>query len=331
MLIENIELTMSHVGLGNLNEYALLLLFGNAHSHHLTLNTGVLPNKIKDNQGLTLYPAYFMTHIKVPLSSTLDSYKLWDKISVGVDVARFGETILESSYVLGREGELTLNTSQWDSNKFPSMQANSLMVVDVIEKVGESRRVSVPKPENFAVLPKLMKAPDAILKSRKIRSSGFVTNNGNLNMKEPITFYITNDQDAAPGHAMVFAKFSKIMDEAEFMLLSQHIKPGLPLNIIQYLSLIDRETFYYGNCFAGEALEVYIKGNIEECESNYHGDSLQIISVAVLTYEVEIYIQRNKSLLAMANVKKLLALPTSSQDLIPDIKRIINKWNIKSK
>ena len=324
MLIENMELTMSHVGLGDLNEYSLLLLFGNAHSHHLTFNTGVRPNQIKDNQGFTLYPAYFMTHLKVPTCSTLASYKLWDKVSAGVDVARFGETILESSYVLGREGEIAPDTNQWDLNKCPSMRANSLIIVDVGEKAGESRKVSVPKAECFAVLPKLSKAPEAILRSRNIRSNGFGIKPEKIKTKEPIVYYAASDQDAAPGHAMVFAKFSKIMDWAEFIVLSQQLKPGFPSHIVHYLSLLERETFYYGNCFAGETLEIYLSGGIKECDFNYHGDSLQTISVAILTYQAEIYIQRNQSLLTMANVKKLFALPTSSQDLIPDIKRIIN-------
>lgn len=324
MLIENIELTMSHVGLGVLNEYALLLLFGNAHSHQLTLNTGILPNQIKDNQGLTLYPAYFMTHLKVPPCFSFSSYKLWDKVSVGVDVARFGETILESSYVLGRDGEIAPNASQWDLNKQPSMRANSLIVVDVGESTVESRKVSVPRSECFTVLPKLSKTPEAILRSKNIRSNGFGNKAEKIKIKEPITYYVANDQDAAPGHAMVFAKFSKIMDWAEFVVLSQKLKPGFPSNVLQYLSLLERETFYYGNCFAGETLEVYLHGDIKECDSNYHGDSLQTISVAILTYQIEIYIQRNNTLLAIANVKKLLAIPTAFQDFIPDIKRIIN-------
>jgi probable biosynthetic protein (TIGR04098 family) len=324
MLIENIELTMSHVGLGALNEYALLLLFGNAHSHQLTFNTGVLPNQIKDNQGLTLYPAYFMTHLKVPPCSTFSSYKLWDKVSVGVDVARFGETILESSYVLGKEGEIASDTSQWDLNKHPSMKANSLIVVDVGESAVESRKVSVPRSECFAVLPKLLKTPEAIVRSKNVRSNGFDHKTEKIKIKEPITYYVSNDQDAASGHAMVFAQFSKIMDWAEFIVLSQQFKPGFPSNVLQHLSLLERETFYYGNCLAGETLEVYLHGDIEECNSNYHGDSLQTISVALVTYQIEIYIQRNNTLLAMANVKKLLAIPISSQDLIPDIKRIIS-------
>lgn len=329
MLIENIELNMSHVGLGALNEYALLLLFGNAHSHHLTYNTSKRPDEIKDNQGLTLYPAYFMTHLKVPVSSLLSTYKIWDNVSVGVDVARFGETILESSYVLGRKGEIASDTSQWDSNKSPSMRANSLIIVDVGETGGFSRKVSIPSPECFTILPKLSKAPEAILKSKNIRSNGFDLKPGNIKTVEPVAYYVAHDQNAAPGHAIVFAYFSKIMDWAEFIMLSQQIKPGFPSTVLQYLSLLERETFYYGNCFAGETLEVYIQGDIEVCDSNYHGDSMQMISVAILTSQIEIYIQRNRTLLTMAKVKKILALPTSFQDLIPDVKRTINRINMK--
>jgi len=323
MLIESIELTMSHVGLGHLNEYAMLVLFGNAHSHHLTLNTGILPNQIRDNQGLVLYPAYFMTHLTVPPNFNLADYKLWDKVSVGVDVTRFGETMLESCYLLGRDGEVLPEISQWSKEAYPYMKANSLIIVDVSEKNGEARKVSVPKAECFASLPKLKKAPEAILRSRNIRNNGFGIKSGNITMQEPLIYHVAKEQDAAAGHAMMFANFSKIMNWAEDVILSKRFRPGFSGNVLQFLSLLERETFFYGNCFAGETLEIYLNGAITECAPNYHGDSLQTISVALLTYQVEIYTQRNQNLLIIASVKKLLALPITLQDFIPDVQRII--------
>ena len=43
---------MSHVGLGSLTEYGVLVLFGNAHSHALVEGTGLPPDEIRDTEGL---------------------------------------------------------------------------------------------------------------------------------------------------------------------------------------------------------------------------------------------------------------------------------------
>lgn len=185
MLIENHELTMSHVGLGNLNEYALLLLFGNAHSHHLTVGTGFRPDQMADHQGLILYPAYFMTHLKVPSDKPLDQYRLWDEVSVGVDISRFGETILESDYLFGPKGAVSSDKSEWDRGRFPSMKANSLIVVDVTQTEGSTRKVSAPKAECIAELSKLAKPPYALMRSKKVRTDAFGMKPGNLKQRTP--------------------------------------------------------------------------------------------------------------------------------------------------
>jgi probable biosynthetic protein (TIGR04098 family) len=326
MLIENIELTMSHVGLGTLNEYALMVLFGNAHSHHLVQGLDITADKIKDEQGLTLYPAYFMTHLKVPSHLPLSSYKLWDKVDVGVDVVRFGDTILKSAYVLGKEGDVPEDTSKWSPEEFPYMKGCNLITVDVSELGGTNRRVSVPRQDCIASLPKISRPPEALSRARNIRTNGFDINiSKKLHSKEPFTYVVMNDQDAAPGHAMLFAKYVKIMDWAEHLLLSEQLKPGFQLEVLQNLSTLEREIYYYGNCFAGETLDVFIHGDIKECEPDFHGDALNIISAAILTFQIEIYQQKRNSLLAIAYVNKLLALPTSMQDLIPDVRRIIKK------
>ena len=86
--------------------------------------------------------------------------------------------------------------------------------------------------------------------------------------------------------------------------------------------LLERETYYYGNCFADEELDIYMTGHIEECDPDFHGESLGMISVAKISYQIEVYMKRNHTLL-ISKVDKLLAVPTSSQDHIPDYKRVI--------
>lgn len=328
MLIENIELTMSHVGLGTLNEYALMVLFGNAHSHHLTKGLDANPDEIKDAQNFILYPAYFMTHLKVPKNILLNAYKIWNNVEIGVDVNRFGDTILESTYILGNKNEIPLDIEKWEIDAFPSMRGCNLITIDVTEQLGTSRRVSAPRPDCIANLPKLKKPPEALLKARTIRTNGFdLSINNKLTNTQPFIYDVICDQDAAPGHAMIFAKYVKIMDWAETILLTNNLQPGFQMEVIQNLSVIEREIYYYGNCFAGETLEVYIKGDINECEPDFHGEKFNIISTAILTFQIEIYQKKKNSLLAIAYVQKLLAIPTYMQDLIPDIKRIVKNIN----
>ncbi len=64
-------------------------------------------------------------------------------------------------------------------------------------------------------------------------------------------------------------------------------------------------------------------GHIEECDPDFHGESLGMISVAKISYQIEVYMKRNHTLLAISKVDKSLAVPTSSQDHIPDYKRVI--------
>ena len=128
--VENVELTMSHVGLGSLNEYALMVLFGNAHSHRLVAGTGAKPDGMVDQRGNVLYPAYFMTTLKVPTCNLLRSFKLWEQVDVGVEIHRFGDTLLESRYALGRDGALDPRGADWSEALWPTMSGNNLIVVD---------------------------------------------------------------------------------------------------------------------------------------------------------------------------------------------------------
>ena len=324
MLIENVELTMSHLGLGNLTEYALMVLFGNAHSHHLTLGVENTPDQILDHQGHVLYPAYFMTHLQVPPHVLLPSFRLWEHVQVGVDVKRFGETLLESAYILGRGDGLPEDAEQWDLENHPSVKANNLIVVDVTEG-GAARKVSVPKPGCFASLPKIKRPPQAITRAKQVRSNGFDMPGfeAKITTDRPISYFVEPHRDAAPGHAMIFAKFFEVMDHAETKLLSERLQPGFQNVALNGLNVLERETYFYGNCFAGEFLDIFIRADARVCDSDFHGDSLHMISAAVFEFQIEVYQHRNNQLLAMARVKKLLALPTFAQDSLQDVKRLL--------
>jgi len=323
MLIENIELTMSQLGLGSLTEYALMVMFGNAHSHHLTLNRENNPSRMLDAQGLALYPAYFMTHLTVPASRPLASFELWDLVDIGVDVQRFGETLLESRYALDLEDALPKAPEDWDPATAPMMRGANLIVVDVAEETA-SRRVSAPKPECIAELPKVKKPPRGLLNARKVRANGFgAVTDPRLRTREPVLYEVALHRDAAPNHAMIFAKFVEVMDYAETALLTRALQPGFQLELLGHLHTLEREIYYYGNAFAGETLAIHVKGDARPCAADHHGESMAWVSTGLFEFEIAVYRARNNALLALGRVKKLLALPTRLQDAASDIARTL--------
>lgn len=321
MLVERIELTMSQLGLGQLTEYALMVMFGNAHSHHLVKGLDLTPEDIRDQAGLLLYPAYFLTHLKVPPQRLLNRYRAWTHVDVGVDVKRFGDTVLESTYAFGNAGELPEDPEQWPQSNLVTMHGNNLIVVDATEE-GSARKISAPRPDRFAELEKLRRPPLGIARARKIRGSGFEhEGEGLLATDQPISFKLAPHRDAAPGHAMIFAMFSQLMDQAEFQLLADLFEPSLPRAILHHMAVLERETFYYGNCFAGDEVAVHIIGDMELAPPDFHGEALDIVSAAKFHFSFEITDKRNGTLLALARAVKLLAMPTSLQDLTQDVRR----------
>jgi len=321
MLIEKHELTMSQLGLGHLTEFDLMVMFGNAHSHHLVQDLDITPEGIRDAAGLLLYPAYFCTHLKVPPHRTLGRFGPWSHVDVGTDVKRFGDTVLESRYLFGSDGEVPADPALWGEADLVSMYGSNLIVVDATEE-GSARKVSVPKPGCIASLDKLRRPPAAIGRARKVRGAGFdLPGDGFLYLEEPFRYKLLPHRDASPGHAMIFAMFTRLMDYAEFHLLSEVLRPALPHAVLHHLEVLDRETFYYGNAFAGDEVAVTVVGDLELAEPDFHGEALDIVSAGKLTFNIEVTNARGGALLALAHVEKLLALPTSLQDLTQDVRR----------
>lgn len=321
------QLDMNHTGLGKLNEYRLLVLFANKHSLYLTAGLPHNPDQILNKNKKRLYPAYFMTHLIVPAQALLESFQLWDDVEVGVDIKRFGDTIIDSRYILGKENEVPEEFDEWEKASLPYMKSNSLFIIDVTETKSPQRQVSVPDKDLITNLEKVSRPPEAILKSKDIRSRGFSAQNQQytLSLTEPICYILQAGRDVDPGHTVMFAKFTEIMDLAVRQMLNRLYKPGLPDEILDYFSVLERETYYFGNCLAGEVLEIYMKGNLSDCLSNFHGNSMQYLSAAFLDLEIAVYQQRGNILLTMSRVKKLLILPIHLQEFFQDINRILIK------
>jgi probable biosynthetic protein (TIGR04098 family) len=326
--VGTVELTMSHVGLGSLTESALMVLFGNAHSHRLVAGTGRKPDGLVDHRGNYLYPAYFATSLRIPLGNLLSSYKLWEHVDIGIDVRRFGETLLESTCVLGREGCIGSELPDWHAPPSPMMTGCNLMVVDAVDGAGlANRQVAVPRRECLAPLAKLRSVPAAVARSKLIRSQGFRLEPAGIALRteEPVRYKVRPGADAAPGHAMVFAKFSDIMDVAEREFLARHARFALPAHALDHLSVLERDTYYYGNCLGGESLNIRMSGFIRPLDWTKFDESSNCILAAELNLAFEIGKAIDGSLLAMACVKKLLVLPAKGQDVARDVARILSR------
>jgi probable biosynthetic protein (TIGR04098 family) len=323
-----VELTMSHVGLGSLTESALMVLFGNAHSHRLVAGTGRKPDGLVDHQGNRLYPAYFATSLRIPVGTLLSSHKLWEHVDIGIDVRRFGETLLESTYILGRKGCIGPELPDWHAPPSPMMTGCNLMVVDAVDGTGfANRQAAVPRSECLAPLPKLRSVPAAVARSKLIRSQGFRLEPAGIALRteEPIRYTVRPGADAAPGHAMVFANFSDIMDVAEREFLARHSQFALPAQALDHLSVLERDTYYYGNCCGGESVNIRMSGFIRLLDWTKLNESSNCILAAELNLEFEIGKVADGSLVAMARVKKLLVLPAKGQDVARDVARILSR------
>nr|WP_279382530.1 LnmK family bifunctional acyltransferase/decarboxylase [Acanthopleuribacter pedis] len=306
---------MSHVGLGTLNEYALMVLFGSAHSTALTEGLANKPSAILDRQGRILYPAYFHTHLVVPPGCDLSDFELWDKVEVAVDIQRFGETLLESRYLLAPPGQIPDDPADWDTSALPSMAGNNLMVVDAAKGT-----VSAPNPETIVALPKVVRPPEAINRAQQVRLEGF-GEYGGREREEMVELAVIPDVDAAPGQAMMFAKFGEMMNRAERTLFARIPRQGIPTAAFAHLKLQERQIFYYANCFAGDQLRVVLK--VRRTDPPGEGLPTTQIPVCCLETQFEMVRVSDHALLALAKTRKLWSFPISHRDLANDCRRLL--------
>lgn len=330
MFTENILLSMNHVGLGDLNEYSLLVIFANAHSKMLVANTDIKPNEIKDCNGNILYPAYYMTRITIPDSLKLSDFKLWNSVSIGVDIRRFGNSILESEYVLGGADGIPKDVLEWKTAKLPYMEASNVFIIDRQRNQNRNVVVSNPTKNSVAELGKTRIAPASIIRARKIRENGFSIDPKlkKLNHYNNIITKCESGKDGPSNHTLMFAKYCEIMDTAEKQYLREHINYPLSLDILNSCYLKERETYYYQNCFPDEDLKIRIKAGINNLENpNYFDGKSGQFLVATFEAAFEVSLARDNTLLVISRVRKDILLPPELQDCAADIKRIIAENN----
>lgn len=323
MLIEDVELTLSHVDLGTLSEFATMALFGNAISHRLTRSRGISTRQILDAEGRTLYPAYYMTHLQVPPGRLLEQFQVWDTVSVGVETRSFGGMIVDSSYALGRKGELAPDATAWDPKALPTMRSGTLFVIE--DRRTESQP-AVPRADLVAEMPRLTQAPESAGRFKKIQGQGTLVPDfdGPLRPASPILYPVVQGRDVMSGHAVMFATFTRILEDIERILLTEHLWPAFPATLLDRRCLLERETYYLSNSYADSVIRADIAGKITPCPPELAMKvGPDLVPAALLTFVIELYQQARGTLLIASRVTKLIAIPAGNQAALRDAERIL--------
>ncbi|MET1255400.1 hypothetical protein [Aliikangiella maris] len=308
----SVELGMSQVRLGVLDEFAMMILFGNYHSQFLTKDVKNNPSQIKDGKGNILYPAYFMTHLQVPIQKTLNRYQLWDRMELQVDCKRYGDTILESKYQA---------QSALDTEKFPiTMNANSLFILDPAIYRSHKKQVSVPDAKTISEMEKLAMPPESIRDAAQIRTKEFADASA-MNIVAPVFKYrLESGRDTDPGHPLVFAKMPDIMAMGERELLRYFTQHRISEEVLDCVCLLERKTFYYANAFAGSELSLFSKCFVEPLQKSLWPENPRFNYLCRIVFQTEMY--DAGELLAISRAEKVIVCEMKDQMLMQDIKRL---------
>lgn len=321
MLIDSIELTLGHVGLGDLGEVPLLALFASAQAHRLTMGTGHTLRDVTDVDGSRLYPGYLWLHLRIPPAQRLDRFRLWDRVSVGVDVKRYGRMMLDSTYVLGAEGELAADPAAWNLDAVPSMRAASVWVID--GRAGEPQ-ASAPKQDAIADLPVLKAAPEAMARARVIRAAGgFGREPRRWATQAPITYPLRRGRDVARDHNLMFATYVEIMEVAAATLLGEQVWPAIPAALLDLRVLLEREVFFLAHTGPGKQVLVDVRADLSPCAQDFHGGPPDQVSAGILDLVCELYEAGTHTLLAVARARELFLVPRGRASLITDLARFM--------
>ena len=322
MLIETVELTLNHVGLGTLGEVPLLTLFASAQAHLLTSGTNHTLRDVTDADGAPLYPVYLWLHLRVPPTHCLERYRVWDRVSVGVHVNRYGRMILDSTYVLGAPGALAPTVAAWDLEGSPSMRAASAWVID--GRAGEPQPSS-PKAGAVAELPVVTVSPSAIARLRAVRASGKIADErSRWATGEAIAYPIRDGRDVARDHEVMFATYVEIMDMAEATLLGEQVWPRLPTSVLAHATIVEREVFFLSHTGLGKQVLVDVRVDLSPCPEDLHGPERDMISAGMFDTRYELYEAGSNKLLAVARARKLIIIPRARATVLGDLARFVS-------
>lgn len=310
MLIEPAELTLGHVGLGALTEPALLALCATTQAHRLVEGAPGPLREVADAAGRLLYPGYYWTRLTVPPRARLDRFQVWDRIEIGVEARGYGPLMIDATCAAAPPGELPRDPARWDPAELPLLRSGSMWVVD------GTAEPSAPREGAVSPLPRLGAMPEAVARFRQARvdraiDPGFA---GPLATREPIALPILAGRDVAPGRALLFAKYSELMELAEARLLST-LDPPPPARL-----LVEREVFYYDNCRAGATALVAIAAALAPSEAADCGGE---VCAGALSCAFTITEAGSGALCAVARSRELLLVPLNDDRARLDAERLL--------
>lgn len=308
MYQETTELTYSHQDLGTLPEFGLMTLFGNLHSKALVQGLETTVEEIQDAHGRQLYPAYFHTHLQVPATCPLSRFRAWREVQLGIEVQRFGKCYLDSSYVIKPAGEGAPESADYTSGAYPTMHGNNLFIVDGSEDDAVARQLAVPDSASVAAFSSVKTKPPAIARAREVARDRRIhaASRFPLRARESIAYRVMPGRDAAPGHAMIFARFGQIMDFAEHVFLADHLELLLTPTELSANELAEREIFYFGNAFAGDTIDIGVRATMSG-DTDCSGEPLYWET------EYQLFRRADLELLAVGFAKKQVQGETARQ------------------
>ena len=314
-MIETFDLTPSHVGLGDLNEFALLTLVANTHYRILTQGTDATPRAILDKAGEALYPSVFALHLRAPLERPIEAHALWEKLSVGADVRCFGRSFLDVRGVLGRCGEIPDAPEAWTSAPLPRVSWAGAWTLK-----GE---VAMPAPAFVAKVPPAAGPPDILALFRADQSRGTITEaDGPSTPSVAIPYPVVAGRDVARGRQMMFSQFVVVMDHAERVFLTERVWPAFPCDLVDCRTTLERRIFYFGNCRADDVVETVVEARLEKVARPTDKD-LPFVPAAVVTLTMALTEKRSRRLVALCETRKLLAIPGAQVGLIREAERML--------
>jgi len=322
MRVETIELTLNHVDLGHLSEFALMTLCGVAQCHAITAGRNITIRDIVDAEGRALYPGFFWTHLKVPPAAGLARYRVWDTVALAVDVRLYAGLVLDSTYTLAPPGEAGGPPERWRSSELPSVRGGTMFVVD---GAGAESIPSAPRPTLLAELPRSSRPPDSMDRFSNVQKIGRMNGvlAGQLAPASPILYPVSVGRDLVPGRALMFATFVKIMDWAERRLLLDHTWPAFPADLVDCFHVLERETCFIANCYSEDVVQVDIRASLEPAPSDARGFSPEIVPVGIFVADFELFDRHRRGLLVASRVKKVITVPAAKKRLVQESERLI--------
>lgn len=316
MLNYDLNLTLSHLGIGNLSEVGLLNIFAEAQLADITQGTGTNLWTLKTADGRALYPAWYAFELQVSPDYLLSSFKLSDKIRVTSNVQSYGGMLLDSRFTISHG-----DTVKQQSSNLPTLTGGNLFIVK--GGVGEPE-IGIPEQGSLAVMPLLSNEPPDLNLFRQARRLGISPNANDYIWSGRLSTYLGSGLRIAPGTNLMFSNYIDILDSAEFRFISQQLHPAIPLPIAANVETIYRRVFYFGNCTLGDRLSIWICVSIKRIDPNFHGTRKDIVSVGLMESTAEIYDHKSKEMLVCAKTTKLLAVPSTRPSLIRDMERVIS-------